>query len=103
MDNGEKGSRQVSIKSLDDKHEITVLLAVNMSGEALPGQVIYQGTTDRCHPRYEFPGSWQVPLTSSHWSTKDTILEYIDKVLDHFLPEKTGIRIVGEAPWLVDR
>ena len=55
-----------------------------MAGEALPGQVIYQGTTNQCHPKYEFPGSWNITHTASHWSTENTILEYIETVLDPY-------------------
>ena len=79
-----KGFQHVSIIGLDDKREITVLLVVSMAGEALPGQVIYQGTTNRCHPKYEFPGSWNITHTASHWSTENTTLEYIKTVLGSY-------------------
>ena len=99
-----KGSCQVAIAGLDDKREITVLLAVNMLGETLPSQVLYQGTTDRCHARYDCPDSWNITHTASHWSTESTILEYLEKVVDPYfvlkrqelgLPEKHhGLLIV---------
>ena len=79
-----KRSCQVAIAGLDDKQEIVVLLAVNMLGETLPSQVIYQGTTDRCHARYDFPDSWNITHTASHWSTESTILEYLEKVVDPY-------------------
>ena len=79
-----KGFCQVAIAGLNDKREITVLLAVNMLGETLPSQVIYQGTTDRCHARYDFPDSWNITHTAFHWSTESTILEYLEKVVDPY-------------------
>ncbi|KAH3834639.1 hypothetical protein DPMN_107971 [Dreissena polymorpha] len=47
----EKGTAQVSITGLDDKRQITVLLAVTKSGCLLPPQVIYAGKTERCLPK----------------------------------------------------
>ena len=79
-----KRSCQVAIAGLNDKREIIVLLAVNMLGETLPSQVIYQATTDRCHARYDFPDSWNITHTASHWSTESTIFEYLEKVVDPY-------------------
>ena len=80
------------MQGLDDKREITVLLAVNMANEAQPGQVIYQGTTHRCHPKYQFPDSWNVTHTASHWSTKGTRIHYKGKVLSvYFCMERQDL------------
>ena len=42
-----KGSKQVGVVGIEDKREITGVLAVNMAGELLPPQIIYSGTTER--------------------------------------------------------
>lgn len=47
------GEKSVPISGLDDKREITVLLAVTLAGEYLPPQLLYQGKTERCHPAIE--------------------------------------------------
>ena len=38
----------------DDKHQITVVLAVTLTGEFLPPQMICQGKTQHCHPKAPF-------------------------------------------------
>ena len=45
----EKGSRRVEIVGLNDKRQITATFAVNMCGEVLLMQLLYQGKTERCH------------------------------------------------------
>lgn len=59
-------------------------LGVTASAEVLPPALIYQGKTAECHPRIKFPKNWLVSHTESHWSTEDSIQEYVDKVLDPF-------------------
>ena len=72
----EKGSKQVPIAQLDDKRQMTVLLACNKAGEMLPPQLIYQGKTDLCHPSYTFPEGWDVTHTDNHWSTSVSMMRY---------------------------
>lgn len=66
---------------LDDKREVTTVLAVSLSGELLFPQGIYAGKTDRCHPRVNILDEWNVTHSINHWSTKETMLEYADRVL----------------------
>jgi hypothetical protein len=47
----EKGSKQVKMVGLNDKRQITALLACTKSGKLLPPQLIYAGKTDACHPK----------------------------------------------------
>ena len=37
----EKGAKQVSLVGIEDKREITAVLAVNMAGEMLPARFLY--------------------------------------------------------------
>ena len=78
-----KGSKQVPLIGLEDKRQITVLLAATMAGELLHPQVIYEGKTEKCHPTVKFPKGWFIDHTSSHWSTENSTNRYIDSV---FLP-----------------
>ncbi len=77
----EKGSEQVDITGIDDKRGITALLGEAASGDLIPPQLIYQGKTDACHPSFKFPEEFNVTHSESHWSTTETMLEYVDKVL----------------------
>ncbi len=55
-----EGSKQVPIIGLEDKREMTVLLACTLSGKLLHPQLIYAGRTSRCHPSVSFPDGWNI-------------------------------------------
>ena len=77
----EQGSVQVPVIGKDDKREITVLLAVSAGGVLLPPQVIYPGKTPGCHTKITFPQGWHITHSCNHWSTEETMLQYLDNVL----------------------
>ena len=78
----EKGSSQMTISGLDVKWQITVMLAVMKSGTLLHPQVIYAGKTDRCLPKgVSSPNGWDWTFTDTHWSTEDSMLRYVDKII----------------------
>jgi len=77
-----QGANQVPITRLDDKREITALLAVSLAGEVLHPQLIYKGVSNRCHPSgVDFPTGWDIWHSHNHWSTEQTMLRYIEKVV----------------------
>ena len=79
-----EGANQVEITGCDDKREITAVLGISMAGKMLPPQVIYAGKTDRCHPEFNFPSTWNITHSENHWSNEVTMLEYADQVLIPF-------------------
>lgn len=81
----EVGSKQVEVHGLGDKREITVLLAITLSGALLPPQLLYAGKTDRCHPHQQFPDSWDVYHTENHWSNENSMLHFIDHVISPYV------------------
>uniref|UniRef100_A0A1X7UV48 DDE-1 domain-containing protein n=1 Tax=Amphimedon queenslandica TaxID=400682 RepID=A0A1X7UV48_AMPQE len=83
----EQGSSQVPVIGKEDKRETTVLLAVTASGTLLPPQLIYQRKTVGCHPKITFPTKWNVTHSESHWSTTETMIEYLDTVLIPYVVE----------------
>ena len=50
-----EGSKRVEGIGKDDKRQLTAVLAGTLHRDFLPSQIIYQGTTPRCLPKYEFP------------------------------------------------
>ena len=76
-----KGSKQVAITGIDNKRQITVVVVCTASGHLLCPQVLYQGTTHRCHPNDKFPDGWDGYHSASHWSAKDTVMRLIDTIL----------------------
>ena len=80
-----KGSKRVEATALNDKRQITVVLCGNIFGDFLPPQIIYKGTTSRCHPRYQFPQDWDITHSKKHWSNEETMLQYIDNIISPFI------------------
>ena len=92
----EKGSRDVAMLGKDDKRQITAVLACTPTGKLLPPQLLYQGSTSRCHPpaSIPFPEAWDIWHSDSHWSTHETILRYINTVLKPYadsVKQKLGL------------
>jgi hypothetical protein len=84
----QQGSQQVSIKGLDDKCQITLLLATTKSGALLPLQVIYPGKTNRCLPKgVTFPDNWDVTQTESHWSNEETMIQFVDNFIIPYIDD----------------
>ena len=81
-------SMEIDMIGLDDKREVTTLLAVSLSGVLLPPQVIYAGKTTRCHPNVTIPTGWHLAHSPSRWSTKETMLEYIHTILVPYMEKQ---------------
>ena len=77
----EEGSKRVEVAALNDKRQFTSTLAVTMSGEFLPRQIIYQGKTERCHPTYAFPKGFDIFHTANHWANGETMVRYITNII----------------------
>lgn len=52
----------------------------------LPPQLIYPRKTERCLPKVNFPETWDITQTESHWSTTqclvDVIIPYVAQTRD---------------------
>ena len=76
---------------VDDKRQITIAICAIASGIFLPFQVIYQGRTPACLPRFVFPDNWNVTFTEDHWSNEEKTLEYIHKIICDWLWENPPV------------
>ena len=66
-----KGAKNILIKGVDDKCQITVTFAVSCTEEFLPTQLIYSGKTERSLQKYCFLSSFSVTFTENHLSNKE--------------------------------
>lgn len=64
-----------------NKTQITTTLCISESGEVLPPQIIFCGSTDRCHPTTPAPCDGYYSHSPNQQQSSDTMVEYIDKVL----------------------
>ena len=91
------GAKQVPIVGKEDKREITALLACTFSACLLPPQLLYEGKTERCHPKgVKFPAGWDIYHTESHWSNQHTIQRFIKEVLQPWVVQHKKRLNLGE-------
>ena len=76
------GTKRVQIAAVDDKRQITAVFACSLSGNFLPIQLIYEGTTHRCLPKnVKFPDGWHLTHNQNHWSNEETMLDYVEHII----------------------
>ena len=96
-----KGSQQVEIMGISNKHQITAVFYGALTGELLPPQLIYQGKTSVCLPRYSFPDNWHVTCTPNRWSNEDTMKEYIEHIIIQYVDRKCKeLKLSSDQPAL---
>ena len=84
----EAKAKRVVIANSDDKRQITAVFATTMAGEYLPVQLIYKGTTSRCHPKVLFLEAWDIFHSKNHWSNEITMRRYIENIIVPFVNKK---------------
>ena len=84
-----EGSKRVELAGLGDKRQITATFAVTLNGQFLPMQLLYQGKTSCCHPRFNFPCEFDVFHTPNHWANEDTCIRFTENIL---MPYITKVR-----------
>ena len=76
-----QGASNVPLVGKGKKKQITGTFTITMTGQFLPLQLIYQGTTDRCLPKgAEFPDDWDVTYTANHWSNESKAIQHLQMV-----------------------
>ena len=81
-----KGSKQVDVVGKDEKQGFTLVVGVSMSGDVLPFQAIYAGSTSHSLPSPAASDYHKATTTlgfrfesggSNHWSTLSTMQSYV--------------------------
>jgi hypothetical protein len=70
-----------------DKKQLTITLAVSVTGEKLPAQIIFAGTTNACLPKEKTPGV-HYSYTSNHWQSVDSTKDLLNSVIFPFFKNK---------------
>jgi len=85
-----KGSKQVEVVGKDKKRGFTVVVGISMSGDVLPFQLIYAGSTHRSLPSPAAPEYQKATQTlgfciesggTKHWSNQSTMRSYVQHIL----------------------
>ena len=84
-----QGSSNVPLVGKGKKKQITGTFTITMSGQFLPVQLIYQGTTNRCLPKgVEFPDDWDVTYTANHWSNESKAIQHLQVVIFPYIEKR---------------
>ena len=94
------GSKRVEMSALTDKRQITAVFCGNMVGDFLPVQLVYKGRTNRCHPRYKFPSGWHISHSPNHWSTEETMVQYVENIIHPYV-ESVRYTLSCDSPAVV--
>ena len=99
------GEKIIPITNLDDKQQITAVLAITMNGSYLAPQLIYQGKTEGCHPRLDgsnLPDGWDIWHSANQWSNEETVKRYITKVIVPYIQQaRKELHLEDSHPALV--
>ena len=80
-----KGAKNVPIKGVDDKRQITATFAVSLTGKFLPIQLIYKGKTKRSLPKFKFPSTFSLSYTENHWSNTEKSIGIFEQIIFPYL------------------
>ena len=84
-----EGAKRVEIAGKDDKRQITAVFTGSMAADFLPIQLVYKGKTPRCLPNVQsVPEGWHLTYSPSHWSTEQTMRNYIQKIVFPFVERR---------------
>lgn len=79
-----------------------MLFAGSLSGELLPIQIIYQGKSSKCLPKFNFPNRWHVTYTPNHWANESTVEDYIKIIIiPYFEQTRLWLNLATDAHGLV--
>ncbi len=98
-----KGARRVEIAGLNDKGQMTMVLAGTASGEFLLPQLIYSGLTSKSLPKnVKFPSDWHLTTTPTHWLNEETMKHYVDEVIVPFIDtNRKKLNLTSDYPAVV--
>jgi len=96
-----EGATSVSAIGAEDKRQITACLASSLHGDLLPLQLIFTGSTARCHPAATAASnaaSVHITHSSNHWSSLETMQEWITQVLLPYAERKiTALKLRSDS------
>lgn len=83
----------MSLLGMDEKRQVTVVLAATMEGEMLPCQVVFKGKTGASLPppasrKYMEDEGHKFTCTDTHWSTLESMQDYVDEIVVPYYMKK---------------
>ena len=106
-----RGSKHVAVTGIEDKRQVTVAVSSSLSGNILPFQVIFTGTTSRSLPPMNLGRKmceevgWHITHTTNHWSNLDSCKAFVKEILQPYRLKQIeilGLPIHTPLIWLID-
>ena len=67
-----KNEKVVPIANSADYRQVTGTFSITLSGIFLPVQIIYQGLSESCHPKFKFPEEFSIRHSVNHWPNEES-------------------------------
>ena len=80
-----KGTKNVPIKWVDDKRQITATFAVSLTGTFLQIQLIFKVKTKRTLPNFKIPSTFSLSYTKNHKSNTEKSIEFFEQIIFPYL------------------
>ena len=80
-----KGVKNVPVKGVDDKRQISATFVVSLTGKFLPIQLIYKVKTKRFLPKFKFPSTFSLSYTENHRSNTGKSIEFFEQIIFPYL------------------
>lgn len=98
-----KGTKSVGVLGGGDKRQITAVPVVTAAGQMIGIQLIFGGTTVKCHPIGAAPQGLHYDHSKSHWSTLATMKNLITRVIRLYVDQKKKeLRLPPQAKALIN-
>ena len=75
---------------------ITAVFCGTFTGDFLPIQLVYQGKTSRYHLVYQFPTNWHTTQSPNHWSTEETMKDYLGNIIFPYVDAVCDANSLGD-------
>ena len=63
--------------------------------------LVYEGKTPCCLPQVDFPDSWHVTYSSTHWCNESTMQDYVDEILPYINMKRKEMKLLSKHPALL--
>lgn len=89
-----KGAKNVSIRALDDKCQVTPTFAVTYTGDFLLIRLTYSWKIKRSLPTFSLAPSFSVTFLKNHWPNTVKYVEFFEEIIIPYLEDIKQDRIV---------
>ena len=73
-----KSAKNIPIKGVDDKRQITAAFGLSRTRKFLQIQLIYKGKTKCSLPKLKFPSKFSLSYTENHWSNTEKSIKFFE-------------------------